>query len=102
MVSIISSNGIIVNTKQQGKRMRVCSVKKYVENLRGLAERGEADPIDVWNKQARRLLVTQVTVHTDGSAEFFSGERTASQSNKRKRLLLPPLAATRREEAVFR
>ena len=29
---------------------------------------------------------------------FFSGERTALQSNKRKRPFLPPLAATWREE----
>ena len=65
--------------------MRACSVKKYVENLRGQAEHGEAEqgetelseagPIDVWNEQAWCLLVTQVTVHADGSAEFlFRGE----------------------------
>ena len=48
----------------------VCSVKKYVENLRA-----QAGPIDVWNEQAWCLLVTQVTVHSDGSAEFlFRGE----------------------------
>ena len=45
--------------------MRVCSVKNYVENLRG-----QAGPIDVWNEQAWCLLV-----HADGSAEFlFRGE----------------------------
>ncbi len=45
-------------------------MKKYVENLRG-----QAGPIDVWNEQAWCLLVTQVTVHADGSAEFlFRGE----------------------------
>ncbi|MBQ1363613.1 MAG: hypothetical protein IIY43_11285 [Oscillospiraceae bacterium] len=50
--------------------MRVCSVKKYVENLRS-----QAGSIDVWNEQAWCLLVTQVTVHVDGSAEFiFRGE----------------------------
>ena len=50
--------------------MRACGVKKYVENLRG-----QARPIDVWNEQAWCLLVTQVTVHVDGSAEFiFRGE----------------------------
>ena len=50
--------------------MRVCGVKKYVENLRG-----QAGPIEVWNEQAWCLLVTQVTVHADGSAEFlFRGE----------------------------
>ena len=42
----------------------------YVENLRG-----QAGPIDVWNEQAWCLLVTLVTVHADGSAEFlFRGE----------------------------
>ena len=51
-----------------------------MKNLRGLAERGEAErgeagPIDVWNEQAWCLLVTQVTVHADSSAEFlFRGE----------------------------
>jgi hypothetical protein len=41
-----------------------------VENLRG-----QARPIDVWNEQAWCLLVTQVTVHVDSSAEFiFRGE----------------------------
>ena len=75
--------------------MRVCSVKNYVENLRALAvcgegepveaesgeekrdqaERNQAGPIDVWNEQAWCLLVTQVTVYADGSAEFlFRGE----------------------------
>ena len=50
--------------------MRACGVKKYVETLRDLA-----GPIDVWNEQAWCLLVTQVTVHADGSAEFlFRGE----------------------------
>jgi hypothetical protein len=50
--------------------MRVCGVKKDVENLRG-----QAGPIEVWNEQAWYLLVTQVTVYADGSAEFlFRGE----------------------------
>ena len=56
--------------EKQDRLMRVCSVKKYVENLCG-----QAGPIDVWNEQAWCLLVTQVTVHADGSAEFlFRGE----------------------------
>ena len=69
-----------LKAEKQARQMRVCGVKKYVENLRGLAERGkaergEAGPIDVWNEQAWCLLVTQVTVHADGSAEFlFRGE----------------------------
>ena len=42
----------------------------YVENLRD-----QAGPIEVWNEQAWCLLVTQVTVHSDGFAEFlFRGE----------------------------
>ena len=60
-------------------------MKKYVENLRDLAERDdikhdeaerdEACSIDVWNEQVWCLLVTQVTIHADGSAEFlFRGE----------------------------
>ena len=69
-----------LKAEKQARQMRVCGVKRYVENLRGLAERGEtergeAGPIEVWNEQAWRLLVTQVTVHNDGSAEFlFRGE----------------------------
>ena len=56
--------------EKQDRLMRVCSVKKYMENLRG-----QAGPIAVWDEQAWCLLVTQVTVHADGSAEFlFRGE----------------------------
>ena len=45
-------------------------VNGYVENLCG-----QAGPIHVWNEQAWYLLVTQVTIHADGSAEFlFRGE----------------------------
>ena len=51
--------------------MRLCGVKEYVENLPGLAERGEAGPIEVWDEQAWCLLVMHVTVYADGSAEFF-------------------------------
>ena len=59
-----------LKAEKQDRLMRVCSVKNYVENLRG-----QAGPIDVWNEQAWCLLVTQVTVHADGSAEFlFRGE----------------------------
>ena len=59
-----------LKAEKQDRLMRVCSVKKYVENLRG-----QAGPIDVWDEQAWCLLVTQVTVHADGSAEFlFRGE----------------------------
>ena len=44
--------------------------EEVCENLRG-----QAGPIEVWNEQAWCLLVTQVTVHVDGSAEFlFRGE----------------------------
>jgi hypothetical protein len=59
-----------LKAEKQDRLMRACGVKKYVENLRG-----QAGPIDVWNEQAWCLLVTQVTVHVDGSAEFiFRGE----------------------------
>ena len=59
-----------LKAEKQARLMRVCGEKKYVENLRG-----QAGPIDVWNEQAWCLLVTQVTVHADGSAEFlFRGE----------------------------
>ena len=59
-----------LKAEKQDRLMRVCSVKKYVENLRG-----QAGPIEVWNEQAWCLLVMQVTVHADGSAEFlFRGE----------------------------
>ena len=61
-----------LKAEKQDRLMRVCSVKKYVENLRG-----QAGPIEVWNEQAWCLLVTQVTVHADGRAEFmFRGENT--------------------------
>ena len=55
-----------LKAEKQDRLMRVCSVKKYVENLCG-----QARPIDIWNEQAWCLLVTQVTVRTDGSAEFL-------------------------------
>ena len=59
-----------LKAEKQDRMMRVCSVKKYVENLRS-----QAGPIEVWNEQAWCLLVTQVTIHADGSAEFlFRGE----------------------------
>ena len=59
-----------LKAEKQERMMRVCSVKKYVENLRS-----QAGFIDVWNEQAWCLLVTQVTIHADGSAEFlFRGE----------------------------
>ena len=59
-----------LKAEKQDRLMRVCSVKKYVESLRG-----QAGLIEVWNEQAWCLLVTQVTVHADGSAEFlFRGE----------------------------
>jgi hypothetical protein len=61
-----------LKAEKQDRLMRACGVKKYVENLRG-----QAGPIDVWNEQAWCLLVTQVTVHVDGSAEFiFRGENS--------------------------
>ena len=41
----------------------------------GESLRHQAGTLDVWNEQAWCLLVTQVTVHADGSAEFlFRGE----------------------------
>jgi hypothetical protein len=61
-----------LKAEKQDRLMRACSVKKYVENLRG-----QAGPIEVWNEQAWCLLVTQLTVHADGRAEFlFRGENT--------------------------
>ncbi len=61
-----------LKTEKQDRLARACGVKKYVENLHG-----QAGPIEVWNEQAWCLLVTQVTVHADGRAEFlFRGENT--------------------------
>ena len=61
-----------LKAEKENRLMRACSVKKYVENLRG-----QAGPIDVWNEQAWCLLVTQVTIHADDSAEFlFRGENS--------------------------
>ena len=72
--------------EKQDRLRRASCVKEYVGNLRGLVEleqaecsqgeysqgeRNQAGTIDVWSEQAWRLLVTQVTVHTDGSAEFI-------------------------------
>ena len=67
-----------LKAEKQDRLMRVCSVKKYVENLRG-----QAGPIDVWNEQAWCLLVTQVTIHADGSAEIlFRGENRMTADKK--------------------
>ena len=64
-----------LKSEKQDRLMRVCGVKKCVENLRGLAERGEAGPIKVWNEQVWCLLVMQITVHAYVRAEFmFRGE----------------------------
>ena len=67
-----------LKSEKQDRLMRVCSVKNYVENLRG-----QAGPIEVRNEQAWCLLVTQVTVHADGSAEFlFRGENRMTADKK--------------------
>jgi hypothetical protein len=59
-----------LKAEKQDRLMRACGVKKYVENLRG-----QAGLIEVWNEQAWCLLVTQVTIQADGSAEYlFRGE----------------------------
>ena len=56
--------------EKQDRLMRLCGVKKCVENLRD-----QAGPIEVWDEQAWCLLVTQITVHAYGWAEFlFRGE----------------------------
>ncbi len=61
--------------EKQDRVRRASCVRMFVEDLRSQAERSQAGTIDVWSEQAWRLLVTQVTVHTDGSAEFlFKGE----------------------------
>ena len=57
--------------RRQGK----CNQAEHSQAERSQAERSQAGTIDVWSEQAWRLLVTQVTVHADGSAEFlFKGE----------------------------
>ena len=74
-----------LNEEKQDRLRRASCVKEYVGNLRGLVELEQAEcsqgeysqagTIDVWNEQAWRMLVTQVTVHADGSTEFlFKGE----------------------------
>jgi hypothetical protein len=63
-----------LRAEKQNRLMRVCSVKKCVESLRG-----QAGPIDVWNEQAWCLPVTQVKIHADGSD---SGEKTESRSGR--------------------
>ena len=66
--------------EKQDRVRRASCVRMFVEDLRSQAERSRAErsqagTIDVWSEQAWRLLVTQVTVHTDGSAEYlFKGE----------------------------
>ena len=56
--------------------MRASRVRGFIEVLRG-----QAGSIDVWSEQAWSLLVTQVTVHADGSVEFlFRGENSITVS----------------------
>ena len=56
-----------------------CSQGEYSQ-----AERSQAGTMDVWSEQAWRLLVTQVTVHADGSAEFlFKGENRITVDAKK-------------------
>ena len=57
-------------TEKQDRLMRLCGVKKCVENLRD-----QAGPIEVWDEQVWCLLVMQITVYAYGRAEFlFKGE----------------------------
>ena len=62
--------------EKQDRVRRASCVRRFVEDLREQEDlRSQARTIDVWNEQAWRMLVTQVTVHADGSAEFlFKGE----------------------------
>ena len=66
--------------EKQDRVRRASCVRMFVEDLRSQAERSRAErsqagTMDVWSEQAWRLLVTQVTVYADGSAEFlFKGE----------------------------
>ena len=67
-----------LETEKKTRQMRALSVRKFVEDLKvqSAANQGaQAGAIGVWNEQAWKVLVTQVTVHSDGSAEFvFRGE----------------------------
>ncbi len=69
-----------LNEEKQDRLRRVSCVRRFVEDLCRQGEcsqagRNQAGTIDVWNEQAWRMLVTQVTVHADGSTEFlFKGE----------------------------
>ena len=59
-----------LKAEKQDRAQRSSRVRGFIEALRG-----QAGPIDVWNEQAWSLLVTQVIIHADGSAEFiFRGE----------------------------
>ena len=61
-----------LEAEKQDRVMRASRVRGFIEALRG-----QAGPMDVWSEQAWSLLVTQVTVHADGSAEFlFRGENS--------------------------
>ena len=98
--------------EKQDRLRRACGVRRFVEDLlevrrqedlreqvqRGLnkleqaersqaehnpAEYSQAGTIDVWSEQAWRLLVTQVTVYADESAEFlFKGENKITVKNE--------------------
>ena len=65
-----------LEAEKQDRVMRASRVRGFIEALRS-----QAGPIDVWSEQAWSLLVTQVTVHADGSAEFlFRGENSITVS----------------------
>ena len=58
--------------ERESRVIRSKEIQCFVESLRS-----QQEPIAVWNEQAWNLLVTQVTIRSDGSAEFlFRGENT--------------------------
>ena len=58
--------------ERESRVIRSKEIQCFVESLRS-----QQEPIAVWNEQAWNLLVTQMTIRSDGSAEFlFRGENT--------------------------
>ena len=59
-----------LTAEKQDRQVRARGIRKYMEDLQT-----QTGLLGVWDEQAWRLLVTQVKVHADGSAEFlFRGE----------------------------
>ena len=61
-----------LNAEREDHLTRGKSIRRFLSALDG-----QPQNLEVWDEQAWSLLVSQVTIHSDGSAEFvFGGEIT--------------------------